>query len=120
MKREPVLTNPVILDFNVEHIAPITIEGPSALVERRYMSPFVWLADDGGFAMLLRAWPAEQAPFTDSGVIWHGFSQDGIHFLMDREPLLSPGPESIDIGGCEDPTGVRMEDGSYVVYYTGG
>ncbi|HET9337270.1 MAG TPA: glycosidase [Sphingomicrobium sp.] len=119
MKRDPVQTNPVILDFNVEHIEPVTIEGPPALIERRYMSPFVWLADGSGYEILMRAWPAKEAPFTDSGVIWHGISDDGVHFRMDDEPMLTPGPEPIDIGGCEDPTMVRMEDGSYVVYYTG-
>lgn len=119
MKREQVCANPVILDFNVEHLEPVTLEGSDELTGRRYMSPFVWLADGGGYEVLMRAWPQADAPFTDTGVIWHGHSEDGRHFVMREQPVLSPGPDAIDFGGCEDPTLVRMEDGSYVVYYTG-
>lgn len=119
MKRDPVNANPVILDFNVEHLEPVTIDGPAALMERRFMSPFVWLSDDGGYEMLMRAWPKANAPFTDTGVIWHATSKDGRHFVTDDRPVLTPGPDAIDFGGCEDPTLVCMEDGSYVIYYTG-
>ena len=34
-------------------------------------------------------------------------------------PLIVPGPDAHDAGGVEDPTVLRRQDGSYVVYYTG-
>lgn len=119
MKREQVTHNPMILDFNVERLEPVTIEGPEALTGRRYMSPYVWLNEVGGYEIMVRAWPKPAAPFTDTGVIWHGHSADGANFVMDDTPALVPGPDAIDAGGCEDPTPVRMADGSFVVYYTG-
>lgn len=118
MHREQVTSNPVILDFNVERLERVTLEGPPALTERAYMSPYVWAAE-GGYEMLIRARPRMDAPLTDTGVIWHGRSEDGVHFVMADEPAITPGPDPIDFGGCEDPTPLCMEDGSYVVYYTG-
>ena len=38
---------------------------------------------------------------------------------MDRGPAIAPGPDALDIGGCEDPTVIQLKDESYVVYYTG-
>lgn len=119
MEREAVKSNPLVLDFNVEHLERVTIEGPPALTQRRYMSPYVWVSKDGGYEILVRAWPRKDAPFSDTGVIWHGRSDDGINFVVTGQPVLSPGPDAIDMGGCEDPTPLLMEDGSYVVYYTG-
>jgi len=119
MKREAVKHNDVVLDFNVERLERVTLEGPRALTDRRYMSPFVWLDDTGEFRMLMRAWPKPAAPFTDTGAIWHGRSDDGVHFAMDNAPALMPGPGSTDCGGCEDPTLFRQPDGSFAVYYTG-
>ncbi|MDT7533008.1 glycosidase [Sphingobium sp. SA2] len=119
MARDKVIPNPVILDFNVERLERVTLEGPPALTERAHMSPYVWAAEDGGYEILIRARPRRQAACTDTGVIWHGRSKDGVHFIMTDRPAIMPGPDPIDIGGCEDPTPVCMPDGSYVVYYTG-
>ncbi len=119
MKREDVEPNSLVLDFNVERLERLTLEGPRALTDRRLMSPYVWLDGAGGYEMLARAWPRPAAPFTDTGVIWHGRSSDGVHFVMDDTPTLVPGPDAVDRGGCEDPTPFRQADGSYVVYYTG-
>ena len=118
MARDQVVPNPAVLDFNVERIERVTLTGPRALTDRRYMSPYVWHDREGGYEMLMRAWPQPAAPFTDTGVIWHGRSRDGVHFTMADRPAVTPGPDAIDLGGCEDPTPLR-HDGGYVVYYTG-
>ena len=115
---DPVIPNPVALDFNVERIEPVTLAGPALLTDRAHMSPYVWLSGDGGYEMLMRACPCPDAPITDTGVIWHGRSDDGVHFTMADAPAIVPGPDAIDLGGCEDPTPVPVKDG-YVVYYTG-
>ena len=119
MGREQVAPNRLALDFNIERLERLTLEGPPALIERAYMSPYVWLAEDGGYEILIRARPKADAVQTDTGVIWYGKSSDGRHFVMAGEPAIKPGPEAIDYGGCEDPTPICMADGSYVVYYTG-
>jgi predicted GH43/DUF377 family glycosyl hydrolase len=67
---------------------------------------------------MLRAVPRPGAPFTDTGVIWAGWSRDGRQFAMLAEPSIVPGPEAHDVGGVEDPTVLRRNDGWYVVYYT--
>ncbi len=107
------------LDFNVEEIQRLTINGPAALTGRDLMSPYVWQEPDGRFGIMLRAVPAPDAPRTDTGQIWAGWSRDGATFDMCEKPSITGGPEKEDLGGVEDPTVLRMEDGSYVVYYTG-
>ena len=107
------------LDFNVEEIQHLTIRGPEAVTGRSLMSPYVWQEPDGRLGIMLRAVPGEGVPRTDTGQIWAGWSKDGITFDMCAKPSLIGGPKQDDIGGVEDPTVLRMEDGSYVVYYTG-
>ena len=51
-----------------------------------------------------------------TGVIWCGYSDDGLTFHMD--PRLVITPIVIDFGGVEDPTVVQT-DHSLMVYYTG-
>jgi predicted GH43/DUF377 family glycosyl hydrolase len=53
-----------------------------------------------------------------TGTIWCGSSDDGLTFRMDPQPVIVPGPESIDFGGVEDPTVVQTDAG-IMVYYTG-
>ena len=107
------------LDFNVEEIQHLTVDGPDALTGRDLMSPYVWQEPDGRLGLMLRAVPAPGKPRSDTGQIWSGWSRDGLTFDMCAEPSLTGGPGKDDIGGVEDPTVLRMEDGSYVVYYTG-
>src|SRR3546814_5574899 len=38
---------------------------------------------------------------------------------MLSEPSITPGPEPVDAGGCEDPTVVRGAEGAYLIFYTG-
>jgi len=110
---------PVRIDFTVEAIERISIEGPEALCCRDFMSPFVWREADGRYGIMLRAVTRPGEPLTDTGVIWAGWSEGGVHFKMLPQPVISPGPDAHDAGGVEDPTVVRMSDATYVVYYTG-
>lgn len=106
------------IDFNVRELEPLILNGPSAIAERDLMSPYVWLEPDGRFGIMVRAVPPVGGDRTDTGVIWAGWGRDGRAFDMDDEPAIVPGPDAIDIGGVEDPTVLRFDDG-YVVYYTG-
>jgi len=107
------------LDCNIEAIEAVTLHGPAALAERDLMSPYVWQEPDGRLGIMVRAVPRRGTEPTDTGVIWAGWSEDGVHFEMLDAPSILPGPDERDSGGVEDPTVLRMEDGSYVVYYTG-
>ncbi|MDQ2879078.1 MAG: glycosidase [Pseudomonadota bacterium] len=105
--------------FNVAAIEPVTLQGPPSLMERDLMSPYVWAEPNGRFGIMVRAVPHADPDRTDTGVIWSGWSEDGRVFAMDDGPAIRPGPAEIDVGGVEDPTVMRRDDGSYVVYYTG-
>ncbi len=108
------------VDFNVQELQEIHLLGPSALMARDLMSPYVWLEPDGRFGIMVRAVTQPGEPMTDTGIIWAGWSDDGINFTMLEQPSILPGGTGEkDSGGVEDPTVVKMADGSYVVYYTG-
>lgn len=108
--------------YTVEKIEPVAVDGPASLAECQLMSPFVWRGrEGGGLSMLVRAVSQEHAKTGKgaSGVIWYATgATDGLNFTSWREPLLVPGPDSIDIGGCEDPTLVATDE-DCIVYYTG-
>ena len=107
------------IDFNVEGIAPVSVTGPEALNARDLMSPYVWRTKDGRYQMLVRAVP-KKGQTGDTGEIWHAVSDGGLAFIATSDhPVIAPGPGPEDIGGCEDPTVVECEDGSFLVYYTG-
>jgi predicted GH43/DUF377 family glycosyl hydrolase len=82
------------------------------------MSPYVWALDHGGYGMLLRGVEKNGDYADDTGKIWYGESTDGLRFTMRETPVLAPGPDPIDAGGCEDPTLV-LDGGRWIVYYTG-
>lgn len=107
-----------IVDFNVENIEPVRLEGPADVVERNLMSPYVWLGQSGRFEMMVRAVP-RRGETGDTGTIWHAIGDDGRRFTVEQTPAIVPGPRAEDLGGCEDPTVVRADDGRYIVYYTG-
>lgn len=117
-RKDVVADAALALDFNVKQIEQVTISGPPALMARDLMSPYVWREADGRWAMMVRAVVRAGEPFTDTGVIWAGWSEDGRHFTMLDTPSIAPGPGDHDAGGVEDPTVVRGKDG-YVVYYSG-
>src|SRR3546814_6367549 len=106
------------INFAVEALEPVTLHGPPLLAERDLMSPYVWQESTGRLGIMVRAVPTLQGDRSDTGVIWAGWSDDGCTFEMDDAPAIVPGPGEVDVGGVEDPTVLRMEDG-YVVYYTG-
>ncbi|MBO9713269.1 glycosidase [Sphingomonas sp.] len=106
------------LDFNVEAIEAVTLDGPPGIAARDLMSPYVWRGQDHRYQMMVRAVP-RPGEWGDTGTIWHATSDDGRHFTAADRPAIVPGPEPEDAGGCEDPTVVERPDGSYVVYYTG-
>lgn len=106
------------IDFNVERIEAVDMIGNELVSRRNLMSPYVWLRGDGTYAMLVRAVP-RLGECGDTGTIWFATSTDGLCFAANDRPVLSPGPEPDDIGGCEDPTPVFQKDGSVVIYYTG-
>ena len=118
-RKEHVVTGRGGVDFNVEALQDVRLNGPRALCERDLLSPYVWRAPDGRLGLMVRAAPPAGKPRTDTGQIWAGWSHDGVTFDMLDAPVLTGGPEDTDIGGVEDPTVLLREDGSYVVYYTG-
>ncbi len=117
--KEAVRPSTTNIDFNVEELQNLVLRGPAALQARDLMSPYVWLDPNGRFGLMVRAVPRLEDKKTDTGQIWAGWSDDGVTFDMLDQPSLVGGPETQDIGGVEDPTVVCMEDGTYVVYYTG-
>ena len=106
------------IDFNVEAIDSVTLSGPPLLSTRDLMSPYIWQQSDGRFGVLVRVVPRAGESEKNTGSIWYGAGDDGLRFQMDEVPVLVPGPELLDIGGCEDPTLVVI-DGRCIVYYTG-
>ena len=68
---------PQLVDFNVEKLDPIDMVGNEAVSRRDLMSPYVWRADDGQFAMLVRAVP-RVGECGDTGTIWYATSKDGL------------------------------------------
>jgi predicted GH43/DUF377 family glycosyl hydrolase len=107
------------IDFNVEAIEDVVLDGPPELMARDLMSPYVWVDPDNGYGIMVRAVPRQGEVLTDTGIIWAGWSTDGRTFKMLDRPSIAPGPEPHDVGGVEDPTVVRLEGGNYVVYYSG-
>ena len=117
--KDTVQTATATLDFNVEELNTVVLHGPPELCDRDLMSPYVWKDANGRYGIMIRAVPSVDMTHTDTGHIWAGWSDDGVTFTMLDKPSLVGGPDENDRGGVEDPTVVQMEDGSYVVYYTG-
>lgn len=106
------------IGFVVDQIDAVTMTGNTLVSQRDLMSPYAWQTVPGEFGMLVRAVP-RPGEHGDTGTIWYAASNDGLTFTASDQPVLSPGPNLDDIGGCEDPTPVFAPDGSVVVYYTG-
>ena len=118
-RKEKMARSSSRVDFNIEDLQTVTLTGPEALMARDLMSPYVWMEPDGRYGMMVRAVPAAGQPRTDTGQIWAGWSDDGVTFAMNATPSLVGSKAERDAGGVEDPTVLRLKDGSYVVYYTG-
>jgi predicted GH43/DUF377 family glycosyl hydrolase len=96
---------------------PLDLTDPGPLVEMYTLSPFVWRAD-GGYHLLLRAVNRAEREEDKVARIHYGESEDGVHFRMEHQPVIAPGPDPEDEDGCEDPT-VAVVDDTVYVYYTG-
>lgn len=104
--------------WKVVGIEPITMHRTNRLANMYVLSPFVWRADDL-FHLLVRAVPRrDDEPRLKMAEIWHGTSKDGLHFVMENAPTIFPGPDMVDLDGCEDPT-VHVDGGTLRVWYTG-
>jgi len=117
-RKDVVANADLALDFNVKRIETVTLDGPPDLMKRDLMSPYVWQEPDGRWGIMVRATVKAGETLTDTGQIWAGWSNDGLHFTMLDKPAIVPGPGEHDAGGVEDPTVVRQDNG-YVVYYSG-
>ncbi|WP_137897275.1 glycosidase [Sphingomonas sp. 2SG] len=106
--------------YAVEALDTVTIAPGSPIDGMDLMSPFVW-QEHGRYRMLVRGVPDPLGPHDPTGLIASGWSDDGLHFTLDAQLAIAPGtdPQDADAGGCEDPTVLIADDGSYVVYYTG-
>lgn len=104
--------------FLVERVEDMTFSGPDLLATHDLMSPYVWRREDGGFGLLLRVVEGSADEGGPTGSIWHGSSDDGLHFIVEDAPVLSPDKDGLDAGGCEDPTLARVGD-EVVVFYSG-
>jgi predicted GH43/DUF377 family glycosyl hydrolase len=104
--------------YVVEKVEAVWLIAGEPLKSMDWMSPYVWPGADGKLWMMMRGVPNPFRSFDPTGVIWCGYSEDGLTFHMDPRPVIVPGPESIDSGGVEDPTVVQNDDG-VMVFYTG-
>ena len=104
--------------FEVEVTERLTLDCEPPLSGMYTLSPFVW-QDGARWEALIRAVPRRgDKPALKIARIYHGSSEDGLHFKMADEPCLAPGPGDEDRDGCEDPT-VAIWGGTTYVYYSG-
>lgn len=104
--------------YVVEKVEAVWLIAGEPLKSLDWMSPYVWLGKDDKLWMMMRGVPHPFESDDPTGVIWCGYSDDGLTFHMDPRPVIVPGPESVDSGGVEDPTVVQNGD-ELMVYYTG-
>lgn len=102
--------------MNLEHVAttPLRFTGGPARDGEYLLSPFVY---DGGRAVAVRAVPRrDDVPELKISRAFRGRGTDGVAFVLDEAPLLTPGPGDADLGGVEDPTVVEDGDRLHVFY----
>ena len=104
--------------YVVERLDAVWLLAGEPLKSMGWMSPYVWMGSDTKLWMMMRGVPNPFGSADPTGIIWCGYSEDGLTFHMDPTPVIVPGPESIDLGGVEDPTVVQNGDG-VMVFYTG-
>lgn len=104
--------------WEVVGVERITMHRTNRLANMYVLSPFVWQEGDL-FHLLVRAVPRrDDEPRLKMAEIWHGTSDDGRHFEMENAPTIFPGPDLVDLDGCEDPT-VHIDGLTLRVWYTG-
>jgi predicted GH43/DUF377 family glycosyl hydrolase len=104
--------------YVVDRVDAVWLIANEPLKSMDWMSPFVWLGTDKKLWMMMRGVPNPLEFEDPTGAIWCGSSDDGLTFHMNDQPVIVPGPDSVDAGGVEDPTVVQTTDGLFV-YYTG-
>jgi len=103
--------------FELVETISVTLERQAPLAGMYVLSPYVWREEDT-YHLLVRAVNHADDPRQKVARIYHGQSDDGLRFVMDREPVFPPGPGADDRDGCEDPSVARQGD-DYYVFYTG-
>ncbi|PTQ13184.1 hypothetical protein CLG96_03400 [Sphingomonas oleivorans] len=103
--------------FVVENLEPLSLARGPRIAGMYALSPYVWKEGDA-YSLMLRIVPDEPNPADKIARIHYGRSKDGLHFILDDEPVIAPGPDADDLDGCEDPTVIALPEG-YFVYYTG-
>lgn len=93
------------------------VDASPAVAGMYHLSPYVWVENDQ-YRMLVRVVNRSDVASEKVARIHFATSEDGTRFTIEDQPVITPGPESEDRDGCEDPTVLR-QDGKYVVYYTG-
>lgn len=112
-------TSKLMAGFEIAATEPLTLDAVPPLSEMYTLSPFVWRKANGWEA-LLRAVPRrDDVPSLKIACAYYGRSADGLHFVMDAQPAIAPGPGPEDADGCEDPTVAITDDGTHFVYYSG-
>jgi predicted GH43/DUF377 family glycosyl hydrolase len=104
--------------YVVEQVDTVWLIAGEPLKSMDWMSPYVWLGADMKLWMMMRGVPNPMDSDDPTGIIWCGYSEDGLVFHMDPRPVITPGPEVIDFGGVEDPT-VIQNGKQLMVFYTG-
>lgn len=104
--------------YVVEQVDAIWLIAGQPLRSMDWMSPYVWLGTDQKLWMMMRGVSNPLNYEDPTGIIWCGYSDDGLTFDMDPRPVIVPGSNTLDAGGVEDPTVVQTDDG-LMVYYTG-
>ena len=77
--------------FAVAALEPLALERGPAIRNMYALSPYVW-PEGGGYSMMLRIVPDEPDPADKIARIHYGRSEDGLHFVIDDDPVLAPGP----------------------------
>ena len=103
--------------YVVEQLDTVTLSANSLVDGMDLMSPFVW-QEGHLYRIMVRGVPDPLGPKDPTGIIAGGASTDGLSFVIDKGLAITPGPGPTDLGGCEDPT-VLVIDNEYLVYYTG-
>lgn len=78
------------VDFNGSELQEIKPMVRPLQMTRDLMSPYVWTEPDARFEMRAYAVTRPDEPMTNTGIIWVGWSNDGIDFAMLTNPLSCP------------------------------
>lgn len=102
--------------YRVGRTDELVFEFPEPLRDFYTLSPCVW-EETGIYHLLLRV--VNRGPAVQKiSRIHYGAGVSALHFVLDEQPTIAPGPDDDDRDGCEDPS-LAAQDHEYYVYYTG-